>query len=210
MQCDDVFDDLSALLDGELDPDRESAVHAHLAECDECRAREARLRLLHRVVRLHPAEPVPDLTGAVLARVHPPRPGRRQWVRFALACLALTEIVLGLPALVFGDDPGASVHVARHVGSLTVAMAIGLLYAAWRPVRAYGLLPVVGSLAVLSLVTAVFDSLDGQVSALAEAHHVLEVLGLALLWQLAGRPGASRYQRRIRGAVGRPTGLAAM
>jgi predicted anti-sigma-YlaC factor YlaD len=188
MRCDDVLDHLSALLDGELEPEREQALHAHLAECGACRGLEARLQALHRAVRLHPAEPVPDLTDAVLARVHPPRPGRRQWVRFALASLALTEIVLGLPALVFGNDPGASVHVARHVGSLTVAMAIGLLYAAWRPVRAFGLVPVVASLAALSLVTALADTIEGQVSALAEAHHVLEVLGLVLLWQLAGRP----------------------
>lgn len=206
MRCDDAFDALSAWLDGELEATREQALHAHLSGCERCQAIEARLQALHRMTRLHPAEPVPDLTTAVLARVHPPRPGRRHWVRFALAWLALTEIVLGLPALVLGSDPGASVHVARHVGSLTVAMAVGLLYAAWRPVRAYGLLPVVGSLALMSFVTAVVDALDGEVTALAEAHHVLELAGLVLLWQLAGRP----FPERLRWHPRRPLPLRPM
>ncbi len=188
MRCEEVPEVLSAFLDGELDLSGSAPLQEHLADCAACAALEHEWLALHRMVRLHPAEPVPDLTAAVLARVHPPRPGHRQWVRFTLACVALTQIVLGLPALVLGDDTGATVHVARHVGSLTVAVAIGLLYAAWRPVRAFGMLPVVGALAVLSMLTAVIDTVDGHAGALAESQHLFEVVGLLLLWSLAGRP----------------------
>ena len=41
MTCDDLQDDLSGSLDGELDATRERAVSAHLAVCERCRATRA-------------------------------------------------------------------------------------------------------------------------------------------------------------------------
>jgi hypothetical protein len=130
---------------------------------------------------------VPDLAPAILAKAHPPNPGRWEWIRTALAVVALTELVLSVPAL-FGVDAGASVHVARHVGSLSAALAVGLLYAAWKPVRAYGLLPIALALAGCMLITSAIDLANGRVDAIGEAHHVLELVSVALLWALAGWP----------------------
>jgi len=197
MDCRTCREALSAALDGEATPTERAAVDDHLATCDECRAWSADAAQVHRLVRLRPAEAVPDLAPAILARAHPPNAGRGEWIRTALAVVALTELLLSVPAL-FGIDAGASVHVARHVGSLSAALAVGLLYAAWRPVRAYGLLPITLALAGCLLVTSAVDVVNGRVGALGEAHHVLDLVAVALLWALAGWPLPRAGRTRLR------------
>jgi predicted anti-sigma-YlaC factor YlaD len=185
---------VSAVLDGEADVSEQTSATAHLGTCDACRSWHAAARRLHRLTRIRPAEPVPDLTAGIMARAHPPDPGRGEWTRTALAIVALTELVLAVPAL-FGHDTGASVHLARHIGALTGALALGYLYAAWRPVRAYGLLPVAGGLAVTMTVTALVDVAQGRAQALNESGHLLDIAALVLLWMLAGRPGWALSRR---------------
>jgi hypothetical protein len=134
------------------------------------------------------APPVPDLTTTILARAHPPSLGRGEWTRTALTVVALTQLVLAVPALL-GHDTGATVHLARHIGALTAALSIGYLYAAWRPIRAFGLLPMAVAVAATMLFTAVLDVVQGRVALAGETTHVLDVAALVLLWMLAGRPG---------------------
>ena len=179
---------MSARLDGELSVAEVQALDEHLVTCGECRAVQVELDVLHRRLRVRAAESVPDLSTKILAKAHPPQPGRGEWVRWALLTVALIELVLAVPALALGDDAGASTHVARHLGSLTVAMAVGLAYVAWRPVRAYGLLPVATALAAAVSITALVDIAGGNARAAAESGHVLQLAGLWLLWRLAGRP----------------------
>lgn len=197
MDCASLRDLLSDDLDGRLDPQQRAAVNEHLAGCPACSAYRGGLVELHRRVRLRPAEPVPDLTGAILARAHPPQVGRGDWIRLALCAVAITQLIMAVPALVLGDDTGATTHVARHIGSLLVALAIGLLYAALRPVRAFGLLPIAASLAGCLLVTGVLDMASGRAAAAGEAHHVLDLAGLVLLWLLAGSPLPAVHRRRF-------------
>jgi len=113
-------------------------------------------------------------------------------VRIALTVVGALLMLLALPALVFGQDPGATVHVARELGSFHLALAAGLLVVAWRPERAGGLLPVVAVLAVCLAVTAVLDVAAGRLPALAEAHHLLHLAGLGLVWLLASPTGRAR------------------
>jgi hypothetical protein len=101
--------------------------------------------------------------------------------------VALTQLVVALPALL-GHDTGTTVHLARHIGALTAALAIGYLYAAWRPIRAFGLLPIAAALAATMLFTASLDVIQGRVGVAGEASHVLDFAALVLLWMLAGRP----------------------
>ena len=58
----------------------------------------------------------------------------------------VAQIAVAIPALVFGSDAGLPVHAARHIGSFDVALGVGFLYAAWKPSRIPGLLPVVVAL----------------------------------------------------------------
>jgi predicted anti-sigma-YlaC factor YlaD len=184
---------LSAQLDQEASPSEAAAANAHLGRCYACRDWWADIGRLNRVLRVRVAEPVPDIATPVLARVHPPRTGRGQWVRIALAIVAASELVLAAPGLVLGDG-AAAVHDARHLGSFGVAVSIGLLYVAWRPARAFGILPIVTALALTMLVSATIDVIHGRVTSIGEAHHVLEFTGLVLVWMLAGRPAPRRLK----------------
>lgn len=187
MDCEQTRVVLSAQLDQEASPTEADAANAHLGRCAACRVWWADIGQLNRLLRIRVAEPVPDLATVVLARVHPPRAGRGQWVRIALAIVAATELALAAPGLLLGEG-AASIHDARHLGSFGVAVSIGLLYVAWRPGRAFGILPIVTALALTMVVSAAIDVVHGRVSTFGEAHHVLEFSGLVLVWMLAGRP----------------------
>ncbi|HEY1281780.1 MAG TPA: zf-HC2 domain-containing protein [Acidimicrobiales bacterium] len=198
MNCDECRAVVSARLDGEAGALETAAADAHLAGCASCTAWYASAERLHRLVRVQAAPAVPDLTATILARAHPPRLGRGEWTRTALIVVALTQLVLAVPALL-GHDTGATVHLARHIGALTAALAIGYLYAAWRPIRAFGLLPIAGALGATMLFTASLDVLQGRVGVAGEASHILDFAALALLWMLAGRPWWQvRGRRRAR------------
>jgi predicted anti-sigma-YlaC factor YlaD len=204
MECTPIREALSARLDGEDLGLPDEAVDRHLATCAGCRAWSEELSTLHRLVRVREAEPVPDLSAAIVDAYRPADAARRTGVRsllgqaisgprWALLVVALTQLVLAGPAL-FGDDPGATVHVAREVGSFDVALAIGLLVAALQPARAWGLLPVAAALAAVMCGTALLDVADGRVSSVGEAHHLLDLAGVAFLWLVAkeARPQRAR------------------
>ncbi|GIW70910.1 MAG: hypothetical protein KatS3mg102_0452 [Planctomycetota bacterium] len=61
-RCEALGEELSALIDGELGPDEQARVLAHLERCSRCRQRRAALeRAAALVGKLAQAEPVPDL-----------------------------------------------------------------------------------------------------------------------------------------------------
>ena len=198
MDCDDVRDVLSARLDGEAHADEIAVADQHLTTCAECRTFAQRLAAVDRNVRVRSAEAVPDLVARVVAGARPTRPGRVDWLRPALAWVAVVMLVQSAPALVLGDAAGANPHMARHLGAFGAALAIGFAYAAWRPHRASGLLPFTGALVATTVVSAITDSAHGGVRPLAEGAHVAELAGLVLLWMIAGSPGWPRHVRAVR------------
>jgi predicted anti-sigma-YlaC factor YlaD len=196
MDCNACREAISALLDNEdpgIDP---TLVEAHVAGCPACRAHVAQARRLQGWLRRRPAELVPDLTPAILAHIGPTGPGPRQGaereVRIALAVLAALVAILPLPAPLLGDDAGAPLHLARELGAFQVALAVGLLLAAWQPQRRAQLLPVVAVLSVCPAVIAALDVAAGRTPASAEGHHLLQLAGLGLVWLLAYSRGRAR------------------
>ncbi len=178
MDCTACREAISARLDDETMGVDANLVERHLAGCAACRAYlEAASGLQYRL-RSRPAEPAPDLTAPILARIG--------------VLVGVVALLLALPALVLGDDAGASVHVARELGSFHLALAVGFLVVAWRPGRAAGLLPVVAVLAACLTVTAVLDVAAGRTPAVTETHHLLDLLGLGLVWLLADPTRRSR------------------
>ena len=194
MNCNTARTAISARLDGE-DPQVDPAdLASHLERCTACQAFARDAESMHRDVRLARAPEVPDLTAPILAsigvdsRTHG---AHERALRFTLAIVAAVMIVAAVPALVLGDDAGLPVHAARHIGSFDLALAVGFLFAAWRPSRLPGLLPVATALVVCLVGTSVLDVLDGRTGALTEVQHAVEVVGLAAAWLLAHplRPG---------------------
>jgi predicted anti-sigma-YlaC factor YlaD len=189
MDCERSRTAISARLDGEDVGARADAVAAHVASCAACRAFQDAAASLHAQVRVVPAPRVPDLTsrilGAIGAEGGAASPHLDAW-RIGLAFIAIVQIGLAVPALLLGSDAGLPVHTARHLGSFAVALAAGFLFAALRPSRVAGLLPVAAALVACLVITSVIDVASGRAAALNEVTHVTELLGLALLW-LVGR-----------------------
>lgn len=197
MTCDQCRIAISARLDGEDPGLSSSAVDDHLAGCAFCRAYLDEAARLHRAVRLVPAEPIPDLTAGILRALgeRGMRPAARDaGLRLCLAVVGVLQIAGAVPALVLGDDAGLPVHTARHLGSFAVALGVGFVFAAWRPARIPGLLPVAAALVVCLAGTSAIDVTSGHAAALGEVPHVTELVGLAIAWLLVHPVMSSRPQ----------------
>jgi predicted anti-sigma-YlaC factor YlaD len=198
MDCTSYREAISARLDGEATGLPPAVVDAHLATCPGCRAwADAALRVT-RAARVVPADPVPDLTVAIMSSLRaqadkaaPRRPTEMaspvSVARFGLFMVAVLQLCTAVPALL-GDDAGAPVHIAHEQGSWALALAVGLLVVVWRPSRASAMLPLVAALVVGLGLTMALDIAAGRTQAAVEAPHGLAFLGLGLLWLMA-HPG---------------------
>jgi predicted anti-sigma-YlaC factor YlaD len=196
MNCNRIRQAISARLDGESPGLDAHALSTHLDTCAGCREFRAGAEDLHRSVRLAPAPPIPDNTPGLLAAIgaEATRPDDTQLaLRWVLVGIALVQVAIAIPALVFGSDAGLPVHTARHIGSFEVALAVGFLFAAWRPSRIPGLFPVVAALVVCLVGSAVVDIVGGNTAALSEVQHVTDFAGLVVVWLLS-RPVTRQVQ----------------
>lgn len=193
--CGAIRELISVVVDDEATMHERAVVEQHLDGCAPCRTHADQLAALTRRVRLRSAEPVPEMSARVLDRARPPRLGRGGWIRPALAWVAVVLVAQSIGPLVFGAADGADSHVARHLGAFSVALGVGLLSAAWRPHRAFGLLPFAAALVVTMLVAALLDVAGGSSTLMAETVHLAEIVGLALLWLISGSPGLDRARR---------------
>jgi predicted anti-sigma-YlaC factor YlaD len=191
MRCDQAHEAISARLDGELPPLEDAALDAHLESCPACQRHARALAGLHRSLRVRPADPVPDLTAPILAATagqlpdRPVAPAPVEWARYGLFTVALSQLLLALPMLVLGGDAGSALHTTRELGAFALALAVGMLVVAWQPRRAGGLLPMAAALAAGLVITGVADMVSGHSPVVAEAPHLLELVGVLLLWRLA-------------------------
>ena len=202
MECDHYRHAISARLDGEDAGIDSPALAAHLATCSACRNWEADVISLTRSVRVGSADSIPDLTSAILAAIgREPAPSRLDptALRWGLAAVAAVQLVIALSTMLFGAN-GVTGHLTREVGSFDLALAVGFLFAAWRPARAYGMLPLVGALVACLAVTTAVDLSEGRAGAGAEATHLLDLVGLAFLWLVTRTPVTGNRRRRLASA----------
>lgn len=164
----------------------DGAVARHLASCAECTAWLRSAEALHGAIRVGSAPAVPDQTKAILARAGDDarQAELRPW-QGALAAVGVLQLVFALPVLVASASSSSAAHTAHELGSWDVALAIGFLFAAARPARAWGLLPLVGALVGCMVATTALDVVAGRAALMAESPHVLEAMGLAFVWMLA-------------------------
>ncbi len=199
MQCDEVRQAISAAADGEASPLERSVVQAHVERCKACASFAGAVERFDRRLRVRPAETVPDLSKPILVAATP-KP-TRIWPRYVLLWVALTELVLAGPSLA-GDGRGVSIHAAHELGSWEVALAVGLLVAAWQPRRAAGMLPFAVALTGAMVITASFDIVTRNAPLAGESQHVLDIIGVTALWALtrASMPTLPGLRRDLRAA----------
>lgn len=194
VSCERAREAISAALDGEATVEEQAELARHLDSCPSCERWREQAHALTRRARLHRAAPrrAPVAGKIVEAAQHSGgRRGRRalteplMTARVALGLVGLVQLALSAQMLLLGQDRGAPVHVAHEMGSFGVAVAIGLLVAAFRPNRAAGMLPLVGAAAVLLVLTAVVDLAAGRTTFSDEAPHLAVVAGWLLLWRVS-------------------------
>jgi predicted anti-sigma-YlaC factor YlaD len=186
MECSKAREALSAVLDGEPTATTGPALGAHVRTCPACRDFLESARALDALTCAVRTD-VPDLTAHVLETARAQRHRLDSWtstLRLGLVAVAVAQLALAAPGLIYGTDEGAPIHVAHEVGVWDLALAVGFVFAAWRPLRAIGLLPFAAALAGGLILTAVVDVAHGRAVALTETTHVLELVGAALLYLL--------------------------
>ena len=184
MECDRYRHALSARMDGEdlgIEPD---LLTHHLSTCTACRNWEADAARLARAVRVNSADAIPDLTPGILAAIGQERAPAWRGVgalRVALGVVALFTIFLNAQDLFFADYIG---HTTRELSSFELALGVGFLSAAWRPVRAFGMVPLVGAFMLL-LVASTASNGESFSDMLTEGVHALQVAGAVLITLLS-------------------------
>ena len=203
MRCDDVHLALSDRLDGEAETQPRVEVDAHLAGCSACRAWLARAERVTRAVRVQSVV-VPDLTERILAAAHaqrvlpePAKPGRQAWVQWALGGLAVVQLMLAVPDLL--GAVGHDAHAGREVAAFDIALAVGLLIAAWYPEHARIFAPVVLTLVFCFGAISALDIMQGVVSPGRVAVHAISVVQAGLLWLLARQAAPRTSETRQAG-----------
>jgi predicted anti-sigma-YlaC factor YlaD len=194
MRCIRFREAISARIDGE-DPGLPTEdIDAHVAQCADCRswagaAASPALRAL-----ASPDDPV-AIDPALFARLVRPtaaakrvRPGLISTVewRVMLAVIGLAQVALTWPGG-FLDGGHASIHLSHELTAWDMGLAVGFLVVAWRPARAWGMLPLVAVLVAAMVVTSGVDLASGHALLGREAVHALALAGLGCVWALARR-----------------------
>jgi predicted anti-sigma-YlaC factor YlaD len=182
MDCNEARVLISADLDGQLDDP--IALRAHLGECEACRDWRARAELLPRRRAVPEASPTSLPHGFLTYR----------WVRFTLGWAGLLLVAWNLPG-VFETVDESFQHVWRHQHAFGIALGLTFLFVAWRPDRAYGLVPVAATFTLALAGAAIVDLVNGSTPLSRETKHVVEILGLALLWVLGWSAGPGHHDR---------------
>lgn len=188
MSCDPFRELVSRHLDGDLDPTEVDALGKHLADCPSCRAFDSEAMALRSTMDLR-ATPTPASLHRTLGTVHAARDRwRLSWrerVRYLLAVVSGTLVVLNIPTLFDTSVTGAEAHASRHLGAFGLAFGCGLLVAAVRPSHIPGIMPFALALGATMLGGAIVDLASGASTMLGEAIHALEFTALVLLCVLA-------------------------
>jgi predicted anti-sigma-YlaC factor YlaD len=186
MDCERIREAISARIDGEDTGIPIDALDAHLADCAACRAWQHRAHEVTRRVRIGGPVLARDLTSGVLAAVAAAPAGRalRRAQRAGLAAVAMAQLAVTVPLLLFGHDHDAGTHAAHELGAFNLALAIAFALGAARPRLSAGLCWPSCAAAAGLLGTALADLIGGQTPGLDELPHLVVVAGAALLaWQ---------------------------
>ncbi|WP_052664919.1 zf-HC2 domain-containing protein [Nitriliruptor alkaliphilus] len=201
--CAPVREAVSAALDSEDTLLPAAEVQRHLDGCAACRRFAAAVPQVNREVRVGGAAQVPDLTAPILVALAEDRAAtvdvRTSQLRVLVALAGVVQLTLAVPVLL--GLTGPALHVGRDLGAFEFALGAGLLFAAWQPARAAGVLPIAVIVAVTTTLAGIVDLVAGRATILSELNHLTELIGVAALWALT---------RRLPGTTVRPPAIAGL
>jgi predicted anti-sigma-YlaC factor YlaD len=186
MECDMAREAISARIDGEDTGLPDDVLDVHLASCAACRDWQQRAHGVTRRARLGGLFLDRDLSPRVQAAFPPAVAGPRQVFvqRAGLAVVAIAQLAITVPLLIFGHDHDAGAHAAHELGSFDLALAVAFAVGAIRPALSAGLAWPCGIAAAGLAGTAIADLIGGQTIGADEAQHLIAVFGATLLfWQ---------------------------
>jgi predicted anti-sigma-YlaC factor YlaD len=140
------------------------------------------------------------MISPVAASPRPPRLAtpagfwRLRAARFALAWIGALLILFNLPDLFAGGIDVELIHLSRHQSAFSMALGASFLFVAWRPDRAYGMVPIAVVFAV-AILGAVVDLVNGASTLERESIHIAEVVGLLIVAALGISAGPGRRRR---------------
>jgi predicted anti-sigma-YlaC factor YlaD len=172
------WEQVSAMVDGELTEADAAAASRHAGSCTECRGllRPSTLRSLP--VSL-PATPLRD--ESITPRDRRWISGR--WTRRLLTVAALVIVAEAVPAYIRGRGLSAESHAARHLASWQIGFGVGLLVAALMARMSHAMLALAATFATLTVTATVIDVIGGHRGPWAESVHLVELIGVYLLWR---------------------------
>ncbi len=190
--CDNVYVDCEQARDAISEAiDRgepiSAEVEAHVDGCAACRRWQEAAHQLRRATLRPVAEESPLVS---LSRL-PERFALHRWVRIALAWAALWLIAWNVVDM-FAAGSGSAIHLERHQAAFDVALGLAFLFVAWRPDRAYGMVPFAAAFTFALSVSAIIDLVNGASTLVRESAHIVELIGLGLLWFLGLAVGPRR------------------
>ncbi len=193
MDCITARELVSAQIDG--DAGESDELDAHLDTCAECTAwKEEAHGMVRRMMR--PA------TGAGPRRGFAPTAPKGftgyRVIRLTLTWIGVLLIGWNIPDLFAGGVDVTLIHLTRHQSSFSMALGATFLFVAWRPDRAYGMVPVAAVFAI-ALAGATIDLVFGASSLERESIHLVEILGLVLVWVLGISAGPGRRNQPTQG-----------
>jgi hypothetical protein len=93
-------------------------------------------------------------------------------------------VIEAIPAYIRGDGPSAETHAARHLAAWQIGFGVGLVVAAWVSRMSHAMLAFAATFAALTVVATGIDVIGGHTGPLAEPVHLVELIGIFLLWRL--------------------------
>lgn len=191
LRCEQCRESLSARSDGEWAPYPSASVDAHVHSCVGCQAYAQTLG----VPPLTPSSTrllaIPTMSAARLRTI--------LIARWVMALTGLAQIMTAIPSI-FAKSGHHTDHEARHIAAFAIALGVGMMYAAWRPHRAAGMVPSFVALVVCLAISCVLHLASGELPGRAEFTHLFAPVAAGTLWLLAhvSRPQPLRRTRRRR------------
>lgn len=89
----------------------------------------------------------------------------------------------------FAAGSGSAIHLERHRAAFEVALGLAFLFVAWRPDRAYGMVPFAAAFSFALGISATIDLISGASTPLRESAHLIELSALVCCGCLGWRWG---------------------